>query len=192
MLEMSTFEGSAELMLQWLRAGYQQNLNWRLVALNRPQRDRASSQQYLAVPGLCKPNPTHFPKVFDKDYSGGGGKKGGFVMVHLSSLNFLRSYSIFILIEKSSSTDSGAGKIRDGCLHGWQMDKLLLGLTHAKLFLRANDQNGRFLVCLVPTDSASRSVSWDEALSKQPPKASAVGLNHPSPPQKPLLCTSGH
>lgn len=73
-------------------------MNWGLVALNRPQRDRISSQQYLAVPVLCKPNPTHFLRVFEKHYSGGEGKKGGFVVVNLSSLNFLRSYNIFILI----------------------------------------------------------------------------------------------
>lgn len=69
-----------------------------LVALHRPQKDRDTSQQYLAVPVLCKPHPTHSLKVFEKDYSGGEGKKGGFVMINLSGFNFLKNYSIFILI----------------------------------------------------------------------------------------------
>lgn len=43
------------------------------------------------------PKPTRFLRFFERDYSGGEGKKGEFVMLNLSSLNFLRSYNIFIL-----------------------------------------------------------------------------------------------
>lgn len=97
MFEMSTTEGSAELMSNdsgWLPA----QLELGPGGTEQTPKDRVSSQQYLAVPVLCKPNPTHFVRVFEKHYSGGEGKKGGFVVVNLSSLNFLRSYNVFILI----------------------------------------------------------------------------------------------
>lgn len=154
--------------------------------------------EYLAVPLLCKPNPTHFLKVFEKDYSGGGGKKGGFVTVNLSSLNFLRSYSIFILIEKSISADLGAGTIRGGSFHGWLttgwrrpscswvwQDALAPMISYS--WGAVVKVGGFWSAWCQQTLHPDLSVGWSPL--KTATKASGVGLNRPSPPQKPLLRT---
>lgn len=85
---------------------------------------------------LFSPKAAHFLRVFEEDYSRVEGKKGEFVMLNLSSLNFLRSCNIFILTRKTQLYRFSAlslGRIWNRCLPGWftagcSMDKMFLDL----------------------------------------------------------------